>query len=90
MTTTLEQPVKEIVNLLNDIAETLKKPKIEKITFTIVEASEFSGFNHWKIRELVDKVNTDFPYFKVGNKTLIDKAMLEIWIEKISKEHRTI
>lgn len=80
----------EVVNLLKDISETLKKPKIQKITFTIAEAAEFSGFNHWKIRELVDTPNTDFPYFKVGKKTLIDKDMLEIWITKISTEHRKI
>lgn len=80
----------EIIKLLNDIAESLKRPKIEKITFTIVEASEFMGFNHYKVRELVGATNTDFPFFKVGKKTLIDKAMLIIWIEKISEEHRKI
>lgn len=74
--------MEEVVSLLKNIAEALKKRKIQKITFTIEEAAEFSGFNHWKIRELVAKVDTDFPYFKVGNKTLIDKDMLEMWIKK--------
>lgn len=80
----------KVVNLLEDIKSLLNKPKIEKITFTIQEAAEFGGFSHTKVRELVDKPNSDFPYFKVGNKTLIDKGMLVIWLEKISIEHRTI
>lgn len=80
----------KVVNLLEDIRNLLNKPKIEKITFTILEAAEFSGFSHPKIRELIDKPNTDFPFFKVGTKALIDKAMLIIWLEKVSTEHRTI
>jgi len=82
--------MKEILKVLEEISATLNKPKVEKRTFTIEEAAEFTGFSHPKIRALIAKPNTDFPFFKVGNKALIDKAMLVMWIEKISTEHRTI
>ena len=48
------------------------------------------GIGHQKVRELVAMENTDFPYFKSGSKTRIDKKMLDMWIEKISIEHRVI
>lgn len=83
----------ETKELLKEILEELRKPesnKIEKVTLTIAEAAKFSGFNDHKIRELIDKPNTDFPFFKVGKKTFINKAMLGEWIQKVSTEHRVI
>lgn len=76
--------------LLKEILETLRKPKNEKITFSIQEAALYMGIGHEKVRELVEKQNTDFPYFKVGARTSIDQRALDIWLEKITEEHRTI
>ena len=76
--------------LLKEILETLKKPKNEKITFSIQEASLYMGIGHEKVRELVEKQNTDFPYFKVGARTSIDKRALDRWLEKITEEHREL
>ncbi|MFW2500451.1 excisionase [Clostridium diolis] len=76
--------------LLKEILETLKSEKPKKITFTIAEAAEYSGIGQVKIRELIAKCNTDFPYFKVGARALIDKTALDRWVEKITEEHREI
>ncbi|WP_202127939.1 helix-turn-helix domain-containing protein [Clostridium sp. C2-6-12] len=90
----MEKKLKEqIIDLLKEIVESLKQPKnekIQKITFTIQEAALYIGTSREKITELVYKTNTDFPYFKVGAKTLIDKKLLDKWIEKITYEHREL
>lgn len=76
--------------LLKEILATLKSEKPKKITFSIQEAALYMGIGHEKVRELVEKPNTDFPYFKIGNRTSIDKRALDRWIEKITEEHRHI
>ncbi|AGF56419.1 excisionase family DNA binding protein [Clostridium saccharoperbutylacetonicum] len=74
--------------ILIEILETLKSERPKKITFTIAEAANYSGIGQVKIRELINKPNTDFPFFKVGARALIDKAALDNWMEKITQEHR--
>jgi len=90
----MEKKLKEeIVDLLKQILDTVKQPKnekIEKVTFTIQEAASYIGTSREKITELVYKINTDFPFFKVGAKTLINKKLLDKWIEKITEEHREL
>lgn len=76
--------------LLKEILETLKSERPKKITFSIQEAALYMGIGHEKVRELVEKLNTDFPYFKVGARTSIDKRALDRWLEKITAEHREI
>ena len=76
--------------LLKEILLTLKSERPQKITFTIVEAAEYSGIGQLKIRELISKHNTDFPFFKVGARALIDKSALDRWIEKITQDHRVL
>ncbi len=80
----MEETLKEILEILKS------KNKIEKITFSIMEAATYLGIGHEKIRELVSSEDTDFPYFKVGCRVAIDKRALDLWVEKITKEHRTI
>ena len=74
--------------LLKQILETIQNKKAEKITFNVIEAAEYSGIGQLKIRELIEKPNTDFPFFKVGIKASIDKRLLDEWLEKITLEHR--
>lgn len=76
--------------LLKEILITLKSEKPKKVTFSIQEAALYLGIGHEKVRELIEKTNTDFPYFKVGTRTSIDKRALDRWIEKITEEHRRI
>ncbi|SHJ99538.1 DNA binding domain-containing protein, excisionase family [Clostridium cavendishii DSM 21758] len=74
--------------LLQEILTEIKSSK--KVTLTVAECSELMNISKDKIRELVNKVDTDFPFFKVGVKVLINKDMLDNWLEKISKEHREL
>ncbi|MDU1311697.1 MAG: excisionase family DNA-binding protein [Clostridium sp.] len=82
--------MKEIISLLNKILHSLEKQSVEKITFTPAEAATYMGVGHEKVRELIEKHETDFPYFKSGCKARIDKGLLDLWIKKISEEHRAI
>lgn len=76
--------------ILKEILATLKSEKPKKITFSIAEAATYMGIGHEKIRELVEKGNSDFPYFKIGARTAIDKRALDNWITKITEEHRIL
>ncbi len=40
--------------------------------------------------ELAHNPNSDFPYFKVGSKFLVNRDMLNNWLEKISNEGRVL
>ncbi|WP_099327895.1 helix-turn-helix domain-containing protein [Clostridium paraputrificum] len=81
--------------LLNEIKELLEKnltPKATepKETLTVDEAVKLTGIGRDTILELIKKQNTDFPYFKVKSKNLINRTMLLEWLEKVTKEHRVI
>lgn len=76
--------------ILKEILATLKSERHQKVTFSIQEAALYMGIAHDKLRELVNKKDTDFPFFKVGSRTVIDKRALDRWIEKITEEHREL
>ena len=76
--------------LLKEILVTLKCERPQKVTFTVAEAADYSGIGQVKIRELISRHNTDFPFFKVGARALIDKSALDRWIETITKDHREL
>jgi len=76
------------LEVLKDILDTIKNNS--KSTMTVLECSEYMNVSKEKIRELIRKANTDFPFFKVGAKVLINKSRLDLWLEKITEEHRTI
>lgn len=86
-----ENTLKEIKNVLDNIYMSInnKDSNIEK-TLTINEAAEISGIGEQKLREQVAKENSDFPFFKVGTKTLINKNMFLEWLNKVSREHTNI
>lgn len=63
---------------------------MDKLTLTISEAVKVTGIGRCKLEELIHSNNTDFPYFKVGRKVLINYEMLRDWIDKISKEQRQL
>lgn len=65
-------------------------PKTEKATLTIDECAEFSGIGRNKLLELVHCPTSDFPWFKVGAKFLINRQMVISWLERVSREKRTI
>lgn len=62
---------------------------MDKITLTVAEAVKITGIGRCKLEEIIHS-GTDFPYFRVGKKILINKEMLLIWLEKISTENRVL
>lgn len=76
--------------ILKEILETLRQQKNERITFSIMEAASYSGIGHEKIRGLIEKNNTDFPFFKVGTRASINKQAFDRWLEQITTEHRVL
>ncbi|WP_238884443.1 excisionase [Clostridium sp. YIM B02551] len=64
--------------------------KEEKATMTIAECANFTGIGRDKLMELAHANNSDFPCFKVGTKFLINKEMLMTWLEKVTREGRTL
>jgi len=76
------------LEVLKDILNSIKNNS--KSTMTVLECSEYMNVSKEKIRELIYKVDTDFPFFKVGVKVLINKAQLDLWLDKVTKEHRAI
>lgn len=71
----------------NSVMEALKD---DKVTFTVEQCARYTGIGKDKIRKLIAKENTDFPYFKVGVKVIIPKDPLNAWLGKISQERRQL
>lgn len=63
---------------------------MDKLTLTIAEAVKITGIGRCKLEELIHSSNSDFPYFRVGRKVLINYEMLKEWLDKISKEQREL
>lgn len=80
-----KQELQEIIK--TGIIEALK---VERKTYTVEECAKYTGIGKDKIRELIARENTDFPYFKVGVKVVIPKEPLDRWLEKISMEKRQL
>ncbi|AGF56420.1 excisionase family DNA binding protein [Clostridium saccharoperbutylacetonicum] len=74
--------------LLKQILERIKDNS--RATMTVVECAQYIKVNKDKIRELINKPNSDFPYFKNGSKVIINKSQLDSWLDKISREHRNL
>ncbi|EHN13114.1 MULTISPECIES: excisionase [Clostridium] len=71
------------------IQEAIRNKKERKATLTIDECVEYSGIGRDKILQLAHGDN-NFPSFKVGKKFLINKELLDSWLEDISKEKKAI
>jgi excisionase family DNA binding protein len=83
--------IQEIEQFQNFIKETVKEVNVnQKLTLTIEEAAKCSGIGRDKLLELVHNPNSDFPYFKVGTKFLINREMLKEWLRKVSEERRVL
>ena len=76
--------------IFNKLLDMFKITLQNKKTLTVLECAELINVSKEKIGELINRRNTDFPYFKVGAKVLINRDMLYEWLEKISVEHRQI
>ena len=74
------------------IRDTVKEaaPEPPKATMTIKECAKYSGIGKDKLMELAHSTNSDFPASRVGKKFLINKELLDNWLENISKEKKTL
>ncbi|ABS34629.1 excisionase [Clostridium botulinum] len=79
------------IELKEIIKEAIKETTntIEKATLTIDECVKYSGIGRDKIMQLAHGEN-NFPAFKVGTKFLVNKELLDNWLESISKEKKVI
>lgn len=66
----------------NKLHDRFKNSVLNKKTLTLIECAEFMNLSREKINELINNPNTDFPYFKEGEKVLINKDKLQKWLKK--------
>lgn len=83
--------------LLKEILFELKKRDVEekeitecKLTYTIKECSNLSGIGLNTLQEEISKQNSDFPFFKIGKKVMVDKGLFHQWLENISITHHEL
>lgn len=82
----MEEILKEILCILKEIQN---KPK-EKLTYTLDECSEISGIGKNTLLEETYKVDSTFPYFKVGRKIRVNSEMFQEWLRNISESHHEL
>lgn len=67
--------------MFNKLHEMIKSSLLNENTLTVLECAELINVSTEKIRELINKPNTDFPYFKIGEKVFINRYMVQKWVK---------
>lgn len=57
---------------------------LTKLTLTLDEAAEYSGIGRKALAQL-QKTDRNFPSFKIGSKTLIDKLLLAEYVHNMAR-----
>ncbi|RII32824.1 excisionase [Clostridium chromiireducens] len=84
----MEKILEEILYTLKELQSVkLQNQKQEKLTYSLEECAAISGIGRNTLLEETYKVNSTFPYFKVGRKIQVNKAMFEKWLQEMSKNH---
>lgn len=52
----------------------------EKLTLSVAEAAQMLGISAPKAYELTHRA--DFPAFRIGNRTLVSRRLLEQWVDR--------
>lgn len=52
----------------------------EKLTLSVAEAAQMLGISAPKAYELTHRA--DFPAFRIGNRTLVNRRLLEKWVDR--------
>jgi len=78
----------ELKSVVKESIKEILDTKEPKLTLTIDDASKLSGIGRNKMIELT--YSPDFPAFKVGSKTLINRDRFIGWLNKISEQKQTI
>ena len=59
----------------------------EKLTLSVAEAAQMLGISAPKAYELTHRA--DFPAFRIGNRTLVSRRLLEKWVDREAGGDRT-
>ena len=51
----------------------------KKLTYTLKECSVISGIGLNTLQEEISKENSDFPFFKIGKKVMVNKSLFHKW-----------
>lgn len=86
----IKEAMKEVIFKEAKVPMEISDPKEIKVNLTILECAQYTGIGKDKLMELAHSTNSGFPCFKVGKKSLINKELLNRWLEKISVEGRTL
>lgn len=86
----MEELLKEILAELRKKSEEEKENREAKLTYSLKECSYISGIGLNTLQEEVSKQNSDFPFFKIGKKVMVDKGLFHQWLENISKTHQEL
>lgn len=76
---------------ISEIKETINEALVElmhetqKVTLTIEEAAKYSGIGRDNIKKLICAKTSNFPHFRISNKTYINRKKLEQWLESSSE-----
>lgn len=79
----MDEYLKEIISLL-------KATKEEKAVLTIDEVINYTQIGRSRIFEIINSKETDFPYFRNGKKILVNKILLDKWLEDKAKKHEIV
>lgn len=81
-------------DLLKEILYELKKKnnvsEDVKLTYTLKECSNISGIGLNTLQSEILKQNTDFPYFRIGKKIMVDRDLFHSWLKNISQAHNEL
>ncbi|WP_252225485.1 excisionase [Clostridium sp. ZBS2] len=77
--------------LLKEILDEIKRKDSEdKLTYSLKECSYVSGIGLNTLQEEVAKDNSNFPFFKIGKKIMVDRKLFHQWLQNISKTHEEL
>ena len=85
--------MKEVLNLLKEILLELRKSddkNKDKLTLTLRECSQISGIGLNTLLIEVNSSQSNFPFFRVGKKVLVNKQMFYKWLDNVAKEHKEL
>ena len=61
-----------------------------KAVLDVDETVTYANIGKSRLMEIINRNASDFPYFKNGKKILVNKNMLDAWLEKQASEHNTL
>ncbi len=80
----MEELLKEI------LYEIKRKDSEDKLTYSLKECSYVSGIGLNTLQEEVAKDNSNFPFFKIGKKIMVDRKLFHQWLQNISQNHEEL